>query len=181
MKFLLAFLACLLCAAPTLAGTLTDQEAAKLKSEVAAMYEALEKGDPSLLVAKAHPAIYRLAGSKQVFEEMARAAPGLYAQIGYKVLSSELGTPSPTHAAGEEEICFVPRIAMLEIQGKKARSTGVTIAVRRIGDTTWKLIDAAPLRQSQRGLQFLFPELPGDVELPPIAIEFLPAEVTNQR
>jgi hypothetical protein len=93
--------------------------------------------------------------------------------MGVKVLSSETGAPTQTYPAGDEEMCFVPRISVMEVQGKKAKSTGFIIAVRRKGSSLWKYLDGTPLRQNPEILRYLFPKLTSDPALPPNKVELV--------
>jgi hypothetical protein len=174
MKFLIAILACVLCAGPALAGTLTEQDVAKLKSDIEVMFQSAEKGDVELILANTHPSAYVLAGGdKAAFEKAGREGAQQLLQAGVKFLSSEVGVPTRTYRAAEEEVCFVPRISVGEFQGKKVKLTGFMIAIRPVGGTTWKYLDGSPLRKNPELLQLLLPKLPTDVELPPNTAELL--------
>ena len=59
-----------------------------------------------------------------------------------------LATPaiSGTYPAGSEEVCFVPRVSVMEVQGKKVKSTTFMVAVRYPATRDWKYLDGANLR-----------------------------------
>jgi hypothetical protein len=175
MKCLLALLgACMLCGVPALAGTLSEQDVAKVKADIDAMYQAIEKGDATLLLANTHESAYALAGGdRETFEKVSREAMQQLLQAGVKFLSAELGVPTSTYPAGEEEVCFIPRISVAELQGKKVKLTGFMIAIRPVGGTAWKYLDGSPLRKNPELLQLLLPELTTDVELPPNTAELM--------
>ena len=92
---------------------------------------------------------------------------------GIKFLQSELGVPSEMHSAGEEEICLVPRISVVEVGGKKAKSTTFMIAIRRLGASEWKYLDGAGLRKNPDLLYQLFPKLQRGIGLPENKVELL--------
>jgi hypothetical protein len=172
MRIWIAVLCWALWSMPTLAGTLSEQEVAKLKSDIVAMYDAFEQGEPGLLIASTHESVYPLMGGKEGFEKQFREVLEQMVQLDVKFLSSEVGTPTQTYPAGDEEVCFVPRISVMEIQGKKAKDTGFMIAIRRAG-SSWKFLDGSALRKAPEVLELLLPKLTTDLKLPPNRIELL--------
>lgn len=173
MRLFTSMVCCVLWSAAAWSGTLNPQEAAKLRSEVTAMYAAAEKGDAEPLIANAHESIYALMGGKEAFTKISREALQQLLKLDIKFLSSEVGTPTPTYPAGEEEVCFVPRVSVMELQGKRAKTTTFMIAIRRVGTSTWKYLDGAGLRKNPQFLPMLLPKLAKDVKLPPNTVETL--------
>ena len=173
MRLWIAALCSLLCSLQAIAGTLSAPEVAKLKSDITTMMAAFEKGDADLLIANTHESVYALMGGKEVFEKSSREAVQQLLQMGVKFVSSEMGTPTQTYAAGDEEMCFVPRISVMEVQGRKAKSTGFMIAVRSKDSSVWKYLDGAPLRKNPELLRYLFPKLTSDPELPQNTVELV--------
>ena len=137
------------------------------------MYVAFERGDAKELITRTHESIYNLVGGKEAFEDLTLQAMELLQNSGIKFLQSELGAPTQTYSAGKEEICFVPRISVMEIQGKQAKSTGFMIAIRRLGTHKWMYLDGAGLQKNTDTLYQLFPTLERGVELPPSKVELL--------
>lgn len=132
-----------------LADRLSGQEAAKLKSDIAAMFVTFEKDDPTWLIANAHESVLAEVGGEQRCDELMRETVQQLQQLGRKFVSAEVGTPTQIYAAGDEEVCFVP------------------------GGGPWKYLDAAGLRKNPGLLGILLPKLPGEVSLPPDRVPVL--------
>jgi hypothetical protein len=155
------------------AGTLSAADAERLRADVAAITTSVERGDAEALIARTHPSLHSLVGGPEAFAKVTRQSVEQLRQSGVKFLSSEIGMPTRTHSAGDEEVCFVPRISVMELQGKKVRSTTFMIAIRHVGETDWKYLDGAGLRKHPEMLYQLLPELERPIALPPNAIEAL--------
>lgn len=162
-----------LLASSALGETLSDAEANRLRTEVAAITTAFEEGDAGPLIERTHPSVQKLAGGPVAFAEMLREAVEQLRQTGVRFLSAEVGAPTQTYPAGDEQVCFVPRVSIMEIQGRKTKSTTFMIAIRRTGGTEWKYIDGAGLRKHPDLLYQLLPELERGISLPPNKIEIL--------
>jgi hypothetical protein len=54
-------------------------------------------------------------------------------KAGVVIISDEAGVPGRTYAAGDEEVCFVPRQSLLRVRETPMRSTSFMVAVRRVG------------------------------------------------
>jgi hypothetical protein len=105
------------------------------------------------------------------FSRTARQALELLKEQGVRFVSSETGSPTETYPAGDEEICFIPRESVLEIGGKRVRSTTFMIAIRPVGGSEWTYLDGSGLRKTPDLLHKLFPALSRDVPLPAITFE----------
>ena len=173
MRLSIGLLCCLLFSLPAWSGALSDQEAAQLKSDVVTMYQAFEKGDAGPLIDNIHESIFELVGGKETFAKISRDALQQLMQLNIKFLSSEVGTPTQTYPAGDEEVCFVPRVSVMELQGQRAKTTTFMIAIRRVGGATWKYLDGAGLRKNPELLPVLLPQLTKEVQLPPNTVEML--------
>ena len=147
------------------AGTLTDDEITQLRSQVSELARAFERGETKVFVEQTHESLIALAGGREAFEAVTQQAVDQLLQSGVKFLQSEVGTPTQTYAAGEEEVCFVPRTSIMEVAGRRARSTTFMIAVRKPGGE-WKFLDGAGLRKHPDYLYQLLPELERGIELP---------------
>jgi hypothetical protein len=155
------------------AGTLTPTEAESLRADVAAITDSFEQGDAEDLIDRTHPSLQKLAGSPAAFAQITRQSIEQLRQSGVKFISSQVSAPSQTYPAGDEEVCFVPRISIMELQGKRAKSTTFMIAIRRVGDGEWKYLDGAGLRKHPELLYQLLPKLERGIALPPNMIEAL--------
>lgn len=155
------------------AGTLSAADAENLRADVATLTISVERGDAEPLIARTHPSLHKLAGGPDEFAKFTREAVEQVRQIGVKFLSSDVGAPTQTYPAGDEEVCFVPRTSVMELQGKKVKSTTFMIAIRRLNSSDWKYIDGAGLRDNPAMLYQLLPRLERGISLPPNTMEVL--------
>jgi hypothetical protein len=155
------------------AGTLTDAEVAHIKADIALMIAALSDGDADKIIERTHPSLYEIAGGREAVEKLIRDAMEQIRVQGVKVVHSEVGTPARTYSAGEEEVCFVPKVTVMEVQGKQMKSTNFMIAIRRVGAKEWKYLEGAGLRTQPELLSRLLPKLESGVLLPENKIEEL--------
>ncbi|MGE4190143.1 MAG: hypothetical protein AB7G12_09600 [Thermoanaerobaculia bacterium] len=153
------------------ASTLTEQDVVRMKSDIESIYEAFEAGDAKPLVALTHESLLELVGGKEMFEKITQEAIDQLRTSGVKFIESKLGTPDRTYDAGDEEVCFVPRISTMEIEGTRAKSIGFMVAIRQRGTSAWKYLDGAGLRKHPDFLYTLLPELERGIEFPPNRIE----------
>lgn len=173
MKRLTLLLLCwCLCVGVACARTLSKTESDRLREEVAAVMSAFDRGNPEPLIRRTHPAMQQLlSGGSAAFATATRQYTDGLKQSGLQVLSAEVGTPSEVHVAGNEEVCFVPRITVLDLKGDKARSQSFVVAIRRIGDHAWYYLDGANLRKHPEMLYQVLPQLNPFVPVPPNSIE----------
>ena len=155
------------------AGTLSDAEIARLRSEITSMLTAFEQGSAEEIIERTHESLFALVGGREAFAKITRDAVEQLRESDVKFVSSELGTPTQTIPAGSEEVCFVPRVSVMEISGKRLKSTTFMIAIRRVGDGNWKYLDGAGLRKHPDFLSRLLPDLAPDVEYPENKMEML--------
>lgn len=155
------------------AGTLSAEEVSTLRAEIAAMLSAVDQGDSEALIERTHPSVWKLVGGKAAFEKLTRQAVAQLRQAGVKIVSTEIGIPTETYLAGDEEVCFVPRFSIMEMPGRRAKSTTFLIAIRRFGGREWSFLDSAGLRTNPQMLYQLLPELDRSIALPENTIEAL--------
>lgn len=148
------------------ARSLDDTESQQLRTRVATLVELIQQGDAEALIEQTHPSIYKLAGSREQFEETIRMTTGQIATSNIRMLKLDIGEPSPLYPAGDEEVCFVPRTAIVEIEGRKLRSTTFMIAIRPQGGGDWRFLDGAGLRRNSQYIYRLLPKLPPDIPIP---------------
>ena len=158
--------------APATAGTLTEDEIIQLRSQVSELMLAFERGETQAFVEQTHDSLLALAGGRDAYAMVTQQAVNQLLQGGVKFVQSDVGTPTETYSAGEEEVCFVPRTSILEVAGKRARSITFLIAVRKPGGE-WKFLDGAGLRKHPNLLYRLLPDLERGIELPLNMIEAL--------
>ena len=157
----------LLLTPPVFSKDVNKEDIATLKSEIEKMFADFEKGDAQALIDKTHPSIHKLAGGKEKFETMTKNVVAQMSQMDVKFLESELGEPTQLYPAGDEEVCFVPRTSVLEVQGTKVQSIGFMIAIRKTREKGWKYLDGSGLRKNPNLLSTLLPDLPKDIKYPP--------------
>lgn len=155
------------------AGTLTDSEADILRSEIATISSAFERGDAEVLIRKTHPSLKEVLGGDKAFADVTRKAVDQLMESGLRIVSSETGMPTQTYPAGKEEVCFVPRTSVMELQGKKVRATSFMIAIRKVGEADWLYLDGAGIGKHPDMLYRLLPKLERGIELPPNTMELI--------
>jgi len=154
--------------------TLDEREVNQVKLEISSMYKAFEHGDANEILDKTHESLYKLAGGKESLEKAMQQAAKRNMALGNKFISFEIGTPTKTYLADEEEVCFVPIVSVVESQGMQVKSTGFMIAIRKRGTNEWRYIDGAGLKNNPDLLySILFPKLERGIVLPPISAELI--------
>ncbi|HDS1511861.1 hypothetical protein I5U67_18430 [Stenotrophomonas maltophilia] len=175
-RYLLALLLALpmaMAVAPALAGELSPEDSAALRQDVQAMMGAFARGDAELIIARTHPSLKRLAGGDEAYARMTRDNLKELRKAGVTIISDEAGVPGHTYAAGDEEVCFVPRQSLLRVREAPMRSTSFMLAVRRVGTAQWTFIDGAALLDNPALLRQLLPALEPGVTLPKGGMEAL--------
>jgi len=147
-------------------GPLSKKDVALIHKDINHMYEAFENGDFSLILNNTHDSILKLVGSKQIFEKMLDRAIEQAKSNGLKYINNKLYQPDNLYIVGKEEICFIPRVSTLKIDGKTVTRKGFMIAIRKKGESKWKYLDGAGFKQNPNSLWLIFPKLPRDVKLP---------------
>ena len=173
MRCTITIICLLLSCVSVMANSLSDTEAEHLRDEVVEVTRAVELGDADRLIESTHTSLITLAGGADAYAQVARGAVKHLVESGVQFLSSEVGTPTRTYAAGDEEVCFVPRVSIFQIEEKKAKSTTFMVAIRKVGTVKWAFLDGAGLRKRPEMLYTLLPKLDRSVALPPNTIEIL--------
>ena len=156
-------------AAPAVA--LAKADAAALVARIKELGEAMNRADAAPVIRYTHPAVIRLAGSRQKFEEAVRAS--FKANAGYRLASYVVGEPAAPVRAGDQEIVVVPVSMELHIEKNRLRSDGFLVGARTLGDTEWYCLDGAGFAKSPELFAKLFPGLPAGFKLPTGKIEVL--------
>ena len=153
------------------AGSLDADDVHLLRSDIETMTAAFERGDAELLIARTHPSLKALSGGPDAFAELTRYALKQLGDLGISFVSRSVGTPTDLYPAGEEEVCFVPRVSVMALGGRQMTSTTFMIAIRRKGDGTWTCLEGAGLRNNPGMLHRLLPALDQNIALPPNTLE----------
>jgi hypothetical protein len=146
-------------------------EAEALRADVAAIGAAVEVGDAEPVIARTYHTLKDLMGGEEAFAQVTRQAlEGLRAS-NVRFVSSEVGLATETYPAGEDIVTFVPRVSVMEVNGKRVRATSFMIAVRPAPGGQWMFLDGAGLKGHPEMLEKLLPALAKDVPLPPNTVE----------
>lgn len=86
--------------------------------------------------------------------------------LGITSYESKISAPAHSYACGQVILCFVPRISEIKMAGKKMRSIGFLIALRRVDQKEWLFLDGTGLRRNPGMLKLLLPDLPEDTPIP---------------
>lgn len=162
---------CTFAAALTHAGELTPSEADALQQDVRSLLSTFARGDTDAMIARTHPSVKRFAGGDAAYAKAARDTMKALDEMGVKVISDDVGEPTRTYAAGDEEVCFVPRTTVLTIDAQTVKSLTFMIAIRPVGGTQWRYIDGAAMQAMPELLRQLLPDLQPDVPLPRVSVE----------
>lgn len=155
------------------AGTLNAVDVEQLRADIASIISSVQHGDPEPLLTKTHPSLYPLVGGKEKFEEITRAMITPIPQSGVQLLDSSVGAPTQTYPAGEEEVCFVPKMTLLDVQGKRVKTVSFMIAVRPMKGGAWRYLDGVGLMKRPDMLNLLLPQLEPGITLPQNTVELL--------
>lgn len=150
---------------------LSEKESKALIAEVSAMIKGFHGGDSTALLKKTHPSLKKLMGGDEQFEKTMKNVVKQLLDSGMKFNEFEVKKPTKLYPAGDEQVCFVPQVTVMEVQGQKLKSVGFLIAIRPKAGGDWKYLDGAGLRNNPQMLQTLLPALDKSVQLPPNTIE----------
>ena len=160
----------------TFAQESTTPDGKAIANEVRSMMKSFNEGNADDLIEKTHPAIFKLAGGKKNFKEALRSGAKQIIDLGIEIESSKIEIPKDYHQAGEELVCFVPKVVVMVVDGKRVKSTSFMIAARR-GEQKWRYLDGAGLRRNPDLLWTFFPDLDKNVSLPENTVEVLNTDV----
>ena len=164
---------CTFAAALTHAGELSPAETNALQQDVRSLLSTFARGDTDAMIERTHPSVKRFAGGDAAYVKATRETMKALDDMGLKVISDDVGEPTRTYAAGDEEVCFVPRTTVLTVDAQTVRSLTFMIAIRQVGGTQWRYIDGAAMQAMPELLRQLLPDLQTDVPLPPVSVERL--------
>lgn len=151
-------------------------EVKAIHAALAKMQSSFREGDYDGIVEATHPSLIAQAGGEEKFRASVENAVSMLQSGKIKVGDDQLGAPSTLHEAADEWVCFVPKRNTIEVDGRKVRSQGFYVAVRKKSDRAWKFLDGAGLRNNPDMLWTLLPDLPRGVEIPPVKREVLTEE-----
>lgn len=126
---------------------------------------AFDRGDVETIIASTHPAIFNIVSREEFKKVLRQSVDSLVGKV--TTISQTWGEPSAIYLSGPDEVCFLPRESVMEMNGKRANSKGFLIAARKKGTVGWLFLDGAGLRKNPELLWKLFPDLPKEIDLPP--------------
>jgi hypothetical protein len=152
---------------------LSAEEKKAVVEKADAIQNAFDSGDSDTVIASTHPSLIKLYGSREEFE--ARTRESMKTLLASKVtpVSRVWGEPTAVYSSGTDEVCFLPKVAVVQMGDKRTRSTAYFVAARTKGTSEWRFLDGTGLRKNPQLLWILFPDLPKDVVLPPSKAELI--------
>jgi ketosteroid isomerase-like protein len=147
------------------------EEVKAIHAAIDAMERSFREGDLMGIVKGTYPGLIVQAGGEAKFRESLERAVALLKSGEIKISDVQLDAPAELHEAGEERVCFVPKRSTIEADGRRVRSQGFYVAVRKKTENEWKLLDGAGFRGNPEMLWTLLPELPRGVAIPAVERE----------
>jgi hypothetical protein len=148
-----------------------------IHAAIAAMQRSFHEADYDGIVKGTHPSLIGQIGGEEKFRKSLENAVDMIQSGKIKIGDDQLDPPpAELHEAGDEWVCFVPKRNTIEFDGRKVRSQGFYVAVRKKADKEWKLLDGAGFRDNPEMLWTLLPALPQGVEIPPVKREIVAEE-----
>lgn len=86
--------------------------------------------------------------------------------LGYRLISYTAYLPDGATEAGSYIVCIVSEVTDFELQGRRGRTTGYTLAVRKKSGGPWKLIGGDGVSKNPGALHTLLPGWPNTFQLP---------------
>jgi hypothetical protein len=169
-RSLLAFLCLAFATCLPAAEKLSEADSAAVLAKAKALQKAFEDCDAEAIIRGTHPIILKFVGTKEEFEKLTReAVKSMVGKLTFE--KTEWGEVTPSHMSGEDEVCFVPKVSIMNYQGQRIRSVSYLIAARVKGKQDWLFLDSAPVAKNPALLWTIFPGLPKDVVTPPNSAE----------
>jgi hypothetical protein len=173
-RLLIALLCVFAFTTPAVAADLKPEEVEKVQSDIRKIMAAVQAGDASTVVNMTHPSLVKSVGGKAELQKMTLDALAQIKEANVKFLSNEVGAPSRIYTAGPEEASLVPTTAMMEVSGRKVKSTGFMVAIRKKNTNDWSYVDGAGFQDMPNLLEVLLPQIEKGVPLPPSKTEIQP-------
>jgi hypothetical protein len=159
--------------APLLYPVIPEEEMAALLGEAKALRMSMNNGESEPMLGKTHPAVYKLTGGREAFEKGFRAEMRQIKAGGIKALSVEALPPGLFYNSGEDLVCFIQTVSVVEADGRRVRAESFLVAARGSREP-WRYLDGNPIWHNPRMIRLLFPGLPEVVRIPPSKNTILP-------
>lgn len=144
-----------------------DDYAKIIAPDLKKMATELSSNNYSFVREKTHHSLIEYSGGEENFLRLLDLTKGLLKQSNTEILNVETKPPLYSYKVGEEEVCFVPKVTTLKIQGKTTQTPpSFMLAVRELDQHEWTYLEGANLEKNPQMLYVLFPNFPKNVKLP---------------
>ncbi len=157
------------------AGEFSELEKKEVMSTYNAFVAAYRSKDYTAAVELVYEPIVRMAGGRDKFMDSLTLFNQLERDGTVEILSMEAQEPTELISAGDSEVCFIPTNIVMSLNGERIRDKSFTVAVRKKGETSWKLIGGSGFRKHPEQLAILLPGLPDSTKLPINVLEKIDA------
>jgi hypothetical protein len=144
-----------------------------IHAAIDALERSFREADLDGIVKGTYPGLIVQAGGEEKFRESLEGAVAMLKAGKIKISDMRLEAPAELHEAGDERVGFVPKRSTIEVDGRKVRSRGFYVAVRKAAENEWKLLDGAGFRGNPELLWTLLPKLPREVAIPAVERELI--------
>ncbi|MGB0583000.1 MAG: hypothetical protein ACPGVU_25230 [Limisphaerales bacterium] len=155
------------------AAELTTKESTALTEAASKIFTAMKEKDWKTVVETTHPGIAKLAGGKEKLAEVTRKAFSTFDSIGLRFEKESLGKPGRLFEIEAGQLCFLPKEAIIVMQGRKVWSQNYLVCIRERPGAKWLFIDGTGVSQQPDRLWQIFPDLPKSAKLPEIKRKIL--------
>jgi|GEM_PF-1243803 len=165
-KILISLIVAIQFLMPVAADTLSERD----KVEIAALFDkvnqALATREPKVITETTFgPILAIMGGQEKYIERLENTFKDMDAQK-LKLISYTNNIPDTAAKSKQYLICTIREVSILEKPGLKLQVNGFTLAVRKISGGEWKLIGGNGVSKNPKVLNFLFPGLDKNFEVP---------------
>lgn len=153
------------CCALTLATAQADDTTAIVQQEARRCAQSLLANNYTAIFEYTHERVVEKAGGKQkMINALELGIAGMKVR-DMKLLDVKIGDAPPPKKVGSWLVSVIPQTVVLQVRDNKVTQASHLIGISSDDGKTWKFIDAGPLTEER--LYALFPELKGQIPLPP--------------
>jgi len=152
---------------------LSPDEEARLSEQVRSLNAAYEEGNADKIVEMTFKPVVAMVGGAEAMKGMVQKSMNAQKDAGVIIESYSIGKPTEPIVAGEDVVTFIPKVTVMKMPGKRARSTTFMVGARKVKDKTWYFMDGAGFRKKPTMIYTFFPSLPQNLVLPENSIEFI--------
>ncbi|MDB6076271.1 MAG: hypothetical protein JWO82_18 [Akkermansiaceae bacterium] len=145
-------------------GALADDYTATIKKQAQACADAMIAKNFEAMADTTHPRVLEAMGGREQMLTTVKAAVAKIEEQGFKITSSEIGTPEDVKKIGAMTVSIVPDRIVIKVPGGKLTSESHLLGISEDEGKTFKFIDIGPIKKEQ--LEQIFPEFAGQLTLP---------------